>query len=219
VTRLTRGPGRHQGTPHWSRDGRTIAFDSQSESGHSDVWVIGVDGSGLRRITNAPGADTRPSWSRDGLHLYFESNRTGQIEIWRAPAAGGAEEQLTHGGGLGPIESWDGRSLYHQRPSDSALLARPPAGGEERLILPCVDRSNYAVGPRGVYYVECPAADSPMSSRKVLRHWEAATGREQALATLDADGIWGLDISPDGRSVLYARSQWNSDLMMIDNFR
>jgi hypothetical protein len=53
----------------------------------------------------------------------------------------------------------------------------------------------------------------------VLRYWEAATGKDQTVASLDAEGIWGLDVSPDGRSVLYARSQWNSDLMMIDNFR
>ena len=57
-TRLTRGPGRHQGSPRWSPDGRTIAFDSgQSESGHWDVWTIGSDGSRLRQVTRDPNDD------------------------------------------------------------------------------------------------------------------------------------------------------------------
>jgi Tol biopolymer transport system component len=219
VTRLTRGPGRSQGSPGWSPDGRFIVFGSQAESGHADVWVIGVDGSGLRQITHDPGDETRPSWSRDGHFLYFESNRTGRIEIWRTPAAGGTEEQVTHAGGLDAFESWDGRILYHRKPSDSALFARPTAGGEERTILRCVDGSNHAVGPRGVYYIQCQAADSRSPSRQILRHLEAATGKDYALATLEASSIWGLSVSPDERSVLYGRNQWNSDLMMIDNFR
>jgi serine/threonine protein kinase len=219
VTRLTRGPGRSQGSPRWSPDGRFIVFDSQAESGQADIWVIGVDGSGLRQVTHDPGDETRPSWSRDGHFLYFESNRTGRIEIWRTPAAGGAEEQVTHAGGLDAFESWDGRILYHRKPSDSALFAQPTAGGEERRILRCVDGSNHAVGQRGVYYIQCQAADSPSPSRQVLRHWEAATGKDASLAALEASSIWGLSVSPDERSVLFARNRWNSDLMMIDNFR
>ena len=54
VTRLTRGPGRQQGSPSWSPDGRVIAFDSQAEDGRKDIWTIGADGSGMRQITREP---------------------------------------------------------------------------------------------------------------------------------------------------------------------
>ena len=86
-----------------------------------------------------------PSWSRDGRFLYFVSNRTGRDEIWRVAVGGGTEEQITREGGSGPpLESFDGRTLYYQRPSDSALVARPTAGGRERTVLRCVDLGNYA---------------------------------------------------------------------------
>jgi Tol biopolymer transport system component len=42
--------------PSWSPDGRTIVFDSDREAlGNLDVWAIGADGSGQRRLTEADG--------------------------------------------------------------------------------------------------------------------------------------------------------------------
>ncbi len=222
VTRLTRGPGRAQGTPRWSPDGRTIAFDSQGEDGRLDIWTIGVDGSGLRQVTRGPADEVMPSWSRDGRFLYYGSNRTGRYEVWRVPVAGGPEEQVTREGGFLPFESLDGRTLYYKRAQDdSPLLARPTAGGEERTIIPCVHLWAYAVGPRGVFHVDCATAESPAPSRRPLRHWDAATGRDRQVAVLDFGPllIYGLSASPDGASLLYQYGTSSSDLMMIENFR
>jgi Tol biopolymer transport system component len=219
-TRLTHGPGHYQGSPRWSPDGRSIAFDSYGENGHADIWTIGVEGSGLRQVTRDPADDTVPSWSRDGRFIYFASNRTGRNEVWRVPAAGGADEQLTHDGGGFSFESFDGRTLYYVRAVTAApgsLMARPMAGGKEHTISGCV--SDYAVAPRGIFYVECATPGAPASGQENLRYWDAATGRDRPVATLDADWIGGLSASPDGQSILYARSHLTSDLMSIENFR
>ena len=219
-TRLTRGPGREQGSPQWSPDGRSIAFDSQAESGHVDIWTIGVDGSGLREVTHDPADDMMPSWSRDGRFLYFVSNRTARGEIWRIPAAGGTEEPITREGGGAPLESVDGRTLYYLRPSDNALLARPRAGGQARTVLRCVDGGNYAVGPQGIFYMECASPQGPTGSRNVLRLWDAATGQDRSVASIESTFVAGLSVSPDGRTILYGHSSWGTaDLMMIENFR
>ena len=90
--RVTRGPGNQQGYPGWSPDGRTIVFDSRAENGHVDIWTIDASGSGLRQITRDPADDILPSFSRDGNHIYFSSNRTGRLEIWRTPTFGGRDE-------------------------------------------------------------------------------------------------------------------------------
>jgi Tol biopolymer transport system component len=219
ATRLTRGPGRGQGSPRWSPDGRSIAFDSQGDDGRFDVWTIGVDGSGLRQVTHDPADDYLASWSRDGRFIYFSSNRTGRDEIWRVAAAGGAEQQITREGGSIPFESLDGRTLYYKKAQfDAPLLARPTAGGEERTIIGCIAGSfGYAVGPDGVLYLDCDID----RSHRILRHWDARTGQDRQLGTLDK-GTWlalGLSVSPDGRSILYTHATASNDLMMIDNFR
>jgi Tol biopolymer transport system component len=219
-TRLTRGPGHWQGTPRWSPDGRSIVFDSQAENGHSDVWMIGVDGSGLRRVTHGPADNIVPIWSRDGRFIYFTSNRTGRLEIWRVAAGGGEEVQLSREGGALPFESVDGRTLYYQRSDGaSALLALPTAGGEERTILPCVLTSGWAGAPRGIFHKACDTPGAAVPRGSTLRYWDAATGQDRPVAALESDSIAGLCASPDGQSILYGGMRSASDLMMIENFR
>jgi TolB protein len=65
--------------PAWSPDGRHIAFarnDALDDITYdSDVYVMGADGSDLRRLTDWPGLDTVPAWSPDGRSLLFTSDR------------------------------------------------------------------------------------------------------------------------------------------------
>jgi Tol biopolymer transport system component len=220
VTRLTRGPGSAQGYPGWSPDGRSLCFDSLGADGHRDVWTIGADGSGLRQVTHDPDDDILPSWSRDGRLIYFASHRTGRFEIWRVPAGGGTEEQVTREGGRFPFESADGRTLYYKDASDyGPLLGRPTAGGEARTILPCVPFFGYAVAPRGILYHECGSPEARATPQRTLRYWDAATGQDRPVATIEADWIGGLSVSPDGQSIVFGRGTSTSDLMMIENFR
>jgi Tol biopolymer transport system component len=50
--------------PEWSPDGRAIVFCEFRTDvlGGSDIWVVGADGKGPRRLTQSPGLDTDPSW-------------------------------------------------------------------------------------------------------------------------------------------------------------
>ncbi len=86
--------------PRPSPDGRWIAFvlrttDLEADKGRTDLWLIGADGVGLRRLTEAPEADSEPRWSPDGKHLYFLSGRSGSSQIWRLELQGGGVEQVT----------------------------------------------------------------------------------------------------------------------------
>ena len=211
VTRLTRGPGRQQGSPSWSPDGRVIAFDSQAEDGRKHIWTIGADGSGMRRITRNPADDYMPTWSRDGHFIYFETNRTGHKETWRVKLPDQTEEPVS----VRLFESDDGRMLYYEREND--LVARPVWGGHERTIRSCVGA--WAVGPRGVFY-ECAANATGATAQRIVSHWDTETGKSQTIATLtETDAIGRMSVSRDGRSIIYDRSKATFDLMMIENFR
>ena len=66
--------------PSWSPDGRTIAFVRNSELDditlESDLYMVGTEGSRLRRLTDLPGIDTVPVWSPDGKRILFSSGRS-----------------------------------------------------------------------------------------------------------------------------------------------
>lgn len=76
VLRLT--TGRDAAHPELSADGQTVVFDSAEPGAGSstqrDLWSIGVDGSGLRRLTNTTADETSPTLSPDGTRIAYASD-------------------------------------------------------------------------------------------------------------------------------------------------
>ena len=62
VRQLTFGLGTNE-SPSYSPNGRHIAFMSSRGSGDKQIWVVGRDGRGLKRLTSQ-GNNEMPSWSR-----------------------------------------------------------------------------------------------------------------------------------------------------------
>ena len=93
------------GYPVWSPDGRTIAF-TQGD-GDLEVFVVNVDGSGLRNLTdNERIQDTNPVWSPDGRAIAFLTDRDGNGEIYVMNADGGGERNLTNSASDDCCDAW-----------------------------------------------------------------------------------------------------------------
>jgi Tol biopolymer transport system component len=71
----------HDSNPVFSRDGRRVAFMSQSD-GNFEIYVVNTDGTGLVRVTRNPAEDAMPSFSHDGRKIYFVSNRSGRFGLY-----------------------------------------------------------------------------------------------------------------------------------------
>lgn len=78
----------------WSPDGRTLTYCA-ARNGEYDVYTIPVEGGTERRLTTAQGLDDGPEYAPDGWHIYFNSERTGLMKIWRMNADGSLQEQVT----------------------------------------------------------------------------------------------------------------------------
>ena len=69
--------------PQWSPNGRYIAYWAIDLDGDRDLWTIAADGGPPTRVTRDHFLDWNPVWSPDGAYLYFCSNRSGAMGIWR----------------------------------------------------------------------------------------------------------------------------------------
>ena len=196
-------------TPDWSPDGRMIAFDSVA-TGHYEVYTVSADGGKVNQITHGEAGQFGGTWSRDGRWIYYASTGEGDPQVWKVPSQGGAPVRVTHNGGMVAIESPDGKSLYYaKQPGRGSLWKVPLAGGPEEMISDSIYRFNYAVVENGVYVMRNGGID----------FIESATGKSRSILRVPNPDL-GLDLSPDGRYLLYAQvDSGGTDLMLIDGFR
>jgi len=229
---LTSFNGGQGGTAAWSPDGKSIAYDLRNEGGRGDIYVIPARGGAPLRLTNHPGDDLVPSWSRAGRFIYFGSGRSGTFQIWKQSPQGGEPVQVTQHGGSHGKESVDGRYLYYSRTSafPVSLWRVPVSGGEEEQVLREIAGGlNFAVARDGIYFEASPPSSPlghiPMLTpftrpETILDFLSFATGKVTRVMTLDRRAAIGLDVSPDGRTLLFAQSDsFTEDLMLVENYR
>lgn len=113
------GPARRVGRwlgsaadPAWSPDGSRIAYDYR-KPGYSirEIYVMRVDGSGIRQLTKLQRVSAFPAWSPDGRRIAFESDATGTEEIYTIRADGTDLRKVTQSavGAIQPAWTPDGK--------------------------------------------------------------------------------------------------------------
>ena len=82
----------------WSPDGKTIAYVYvHTKNGTYDIRSRPLAGGPDRMLITGPGTDDGPEYSPDGRYLYFNSTRSGAMQLWRANGADGTNpERITH---------------------------------------------------------------------------------------------------------------------------
>jgi TolB protein len=74
-----------------------------------DLWAMNADGSNPRRLTSGSGDNQGATWSPNGRHLAFQSNREGRWQIFGMLADGTAQEAITHAPGDATSPAWSPR--------------------------------------------------------------------------------------------------------------
>ena len=109
----------------YSRDGKLIAFCHDSEAdpnsppsatkaNNPDIYVMNSDGTGVRRLTTAPGYDGGPFISPDGKWVIFRSDRkkAEYLQIFAIGIDGQNEVQLTDTNGVNWGPYWHPTEPY-----------------------------------------------------------------------------------------------------------
>ena len=113
------------GAPAFSPDGRKIVLTLGGVDGNLDINILDLRTRALKRLTTNRAIDTEGTWSPDGQHIYFTSDRGGSPQIYRVSVEGGAPQRVTYEGS------------YNARPRLS------PNG--DRLAMVTLDRGNYRI--------------------------------------------------------------------------
>jgi tricorn protease len=128
----------------------------------NDLWVAGVDGSGVRRLTSHPGVESGPRFSPDGSLVAFTGRYEGNTDVYVVPSAGGVPKRLTwHPGndvalGFAP----DGKALLFSSGREvhttryTQLFTVPVEGGfPTRLPVPNASKAQISPDGRTTAYV------------------------------------------------------------------
>ncbi len=127
-----------------SPDGKWLAFTTSGV--REDLFVASVDGTDYRRLTDDPFRDRGPSWSPDGSHLAFYSDRSGTYELWMINADGSGLRPITQNTGNPGFPVWSptgdrmvfGFSSWHF--IDPAKTSSPAPPGESAIGMRAGDR-------------------------------------------------------------------------------
>ena len=98
----------------WSPDGRQLAFVNWNPDQHTgrDIYVINVDGTDLRQLTDHPAHDRWPAWAPNGRQIAFYSTRNNNSGgIFLMDTDGKNVKELTDGDETYPSWSPDGNQI------------------------------------------------------------------------------------------------------------
>ncbi|HEV3041372.1 MAG TPA: translocation protein TolB [Candidatus Angelobacter sp.] len=90
-------------SPSWSPNGQFLTFSwirhyGPGAPGGQDIYIMDVASRQFVQLTHDARVNDFPSWSPDGRHIVFQSNRSGSDQIWMMLADGTHQQQLTREG-------------------------------------------------------------------------------------------------------------------------
>jgi Tol biopolymer transport system component/DNA-binding winged helix-turn-helix (wHTH) protein len=100
--------------PHFSPDGRRIAFES-NRLGYVEIWACDSDGSNCGKLTSLKGVTGAARWSPDGRYIAFEYRPKEHTEIYLLDTKSNLPRLVTTLPGAdngGPNWSRDGEWIY-----------------------------------------------------------------------------------------------------------
>jgi len=200
-----------------SFDGSMLAISSSSkEDNASIVYTVPTAGGQPQRITPT-GPSYLHGWSADDKYLVYTGQRNGEFDIYRIPADGGEETQLTTSAGLndGPEYTPDGEYIYFNSVRSGRMQIwrmKPDGSDQEQLTddeynnwFPHISPDGQSIAFVSYLVGEVEPSDHPAAKRVYLRLMPRDGGAPKVLAYLyGGQGTMNVPSwSPDGKQLAF----------------
>ena len=206
-TRLTKDdPGVVSDSPVFEPNGRGVIHRS-TRGGASNLWWQPLGGKSPVQLTTGPGPDSSPSVARNGT-IAFLNSRWRNTLILLSLANGESTTLLTDSSRLwGPVFSPDGKDIAYSRDEPNGLwhlwVVPTSGGGARQLTSGNVPEIYPRFTPEGDAIFFNTWGAEPLSLGRVPSN---GGPQRPALSPGSGSDAYG-DVSPDGRSVVFVRTQ------------
>jgi TolB protein len=200
--------------------GNQIIYSTMN-NGNADIWTINTDGKGQKQLTSDAKADVSPKVAPDGNLIYFLSNRTGLMSIWRMKADGANPQKLSENQEVYAFDiSPDGKEIFYTVRAENIFTQRlwkMSAGGKDAKQL--TDKATFLpkISPDGktiaCYFPDVSGGNLKLTflsaeNGEVLRQIETPVG----------EGFSLFDWKKDGQNLLLAVKQNGSTTLWLQPF-
>jgi serine/threonine-protein kinase len=106
--------------------GYTVLRTGGGRQGNPDLRIASTDSlDAMRDFVATPSREMAPSMAPNGTAVAYESDETGRPEIYVRPIPGpGARVQVSIDGGVEPVWSRDGQTIYYRTPTRTIVAAK-----------------------------------------------------------------------------------------------
>ena len=206
------------GSPGVSNGGRfTVAL---RRNGKLRLHVLSQDGAEVHALTDAIDVRGSSAWSPDEQWVVTGGSDPSGDGLFKIPVDGGQPVRLVKGQALDPVWSPDGNTIVYAGPnvgSQAPLLAVQPDGTE--IPLPSIQVRREGGGSRSRFTPDGRSLVFTKGFGLSQDFWllDLQTKGSRQLSRLNhQSAVWGFDISPDGKQIVFDRARTASDIVLIE---
>ncbi len=204
--------------PGLSPDGRRICFSYRKQDA-ALLYMMSVDGTNVRLLTEAFQVRSPPSWSPDGKWIVVSGDAGNGSSVFKVRADDGTVVRLVDSPSHYPVWSPDGNFILYAdatpggptRPVKAITPDGRPLEFPELSVLRGSERYHFLPDGSGLVVLQ------GFVGAQNFWLFDLETGNLRQLTDLrSAEAINSFDVSPDGERIVFERVREESDVVLIE---